>query len=64
MKVFEQRCAIHGDTIAGITYFCPSCHRWFCEDTVHFYILDVKACPACGLVIDTSSAPAFTGSTA
>jgi hypothetical protein len=36
------RCAIHGDAIADVAYFCPSCRRWFCKDCVDLYILDAR----------------------
>jgi hypothetical protein len=45
-----QLCTIHGIPVAGMSYCCPSCHRWFCAECIHFYIASVSACPACGAV--------------
>lgn len=47
-----QTCVIHEAPVVGVVYFCPSCNRWFCNDCVHFYISDVRACPACGFSVD------------
>jgi hydrogenase maturation factor HypF (carbamoyltransferase family) len=57
-------CAIHGDAVAEIGCYCPSCRRWFCEDCVRFYIQETKACPACGMAIDPSAFPQYARPTA
>jgi len=51
-----QTCAIHEAPVTGVGYRCPACNRWFCTDCVHFYVLDVKSCPACGAPADVSGA--------
>jgi hypothetical protein len=49
-----HKCTIHDVPAAGVVYYCPSCNRWFCNDCVHFYISDARACPACGFPADVT----------